>query len=280
MKIGFIGQGFIGSAYADDFENRGYETIRFAKEKPFDKNEKEIANCVIVFIAVPTPTTSEGFSAHIIEDVLRHIGEGKIAVIKSTLLPGATDNLQKKFPNIYIMHSPEFLRAATAKEDAANPKRNIIGYTEKSKNKAKEVLDILPKAPYSKIMPVKNAELVKYVGNCFLAQKVLFANLIFELSQKLDIDYNEIKEAVGSDPRIGASHLDIDHLGGRGAGGYCFIKDLAAFSSFYKENLPEDVRGIQILSGLEEKNKELLCKTKKDIGLLEGVYGKEEISNY
>ncbi|MCK5592267.1 MAG: hypothetical protein KAI72_09965, partial [Candidatus Pacebacteria bacterium] len=171
-------------------------------------------------------------------------------------------------------------RAATAKEDAVKPERNIIGYTEKSKNQAKEVLDILPKAPYSKIMPVKNAELVKYVGNCFLAQKVLFANLIFELSQKLDIDYNEIKEAVGSDPRIGASHLDIDHLGGRGAGGYCFIKDLAAFSSFYKENLPKDVRGIQILSGLEEKNKELLCKTKKDIGLLKGVYGKEEISNY
>jgi len=276
MKIGFIGQGFIGSAYADDFENRGYETVRFAKEKPFDKNGENIAFCDIVFIAVPTPTTPDGFSADIVEDVLRYVGEGNIAVIKSTLLPGTTDNLQKKFPNVYIMHSPEFLRAATAKEDAANPQRNIIGYTEFSKKRAKEVLDVLPRAPYSKIMPAKSAELVKYIGNCFLAQKVLFANLIFDLSQKLDIDYEEVKEVVGSDPRIGTSHLDIDHFGGRGAGGYCFIKDLAAFSSFYREKLPEDTKGIQILSGLEDKNKELLRQTGKDINLLEGVYGAEK----
>ncbi len=279
MKIGFIGQGFIGSAYADDFEDRGYETVRFAKEKPFDKNEKEIATCNMVFIAVPTPTTPNGFSADIVEDVLKHVGEGHIAIIKSTLLPNTTDKLQKKFPNIYIMHSPEFLRAVTAKEDAANPQRNIIGYSERSKDKAKEVLAVLPKAPYSKIMPAKDAELIKYVGNCFLAQKVLFANLIFDLSEKLDIDYDEIKEAIGADPRIGASHLDIDHFGGRGAGGYCFIKDLAAFSSFYGENIPEDKKGRQIFSGLEEKNKELLRQTGKDIDILEGVYGKEGSSD-
>ena len=280
MKIGFIGQGFIGSAYADDFEDRGYETVRFAKEKPFDKNEKEIAGCDIVFIAVPTPTTPEGFSADIVEDVLKYVGEGNIAVIKSTILPGTTDMLQEKFPNIYLIHSPEFLRAATAKEDAANPERNIIGYTERSKDKAEDVLAVLPKAPYNKIMPVKNAELVKYMGNCFLVQKVLFANLMFDLSEKLGIDYDEVKEAVGADSRIGASHLDINHFGGRGAGGYCFIKDIAALSSFYEKNVPEDKRGIQILSGLEKKNRELLNKTGKDLDLLEGVYGKKETDNY
>jgi predicted dinucleotide-binding enzyme len=31
--IGFIGQGFIGKNYANDFEKRGYEVIRYANEK-------------------------------------------------------------------------------------------------------------------------------------------------------------------------------------------------------------------------------------------------------
>ncbi len=273
MQIGFIGQGFIGSAYADDFEDRGYETVRYDNEK-YEKNKNKIALCDIVFIAVPTPTTPKGFDCSIVEEVLDLVGDRKIAVIKSTILPGTTDNFQKKFPDKFIMHSPEFLRAATAKEDAANPQRNIVGYTKKSKDKAKEVLAVLPKAPYDKIMPVKDAELVKYMGNCFLAQKVVFANLVYDLAEKLNIDYDEVKEAVGADLRIGASHLDIEHFGGRGAGGYCFIKDLAALSSFYRQNVPEDIVGAKILSGLEEKNKKLLHESGKDIDILEGVYGK------
>lgn len=277
MEIGFIGQGFIGSAYADDFESRGFKVVRYAKEEPYNKNEQKIATCDIVFIAVPTPTTEDGFSADIVEDVLKYIGKGRVAVIKSTVLPGTTDKLQKKFPDIYLMHSPEFLRAATAKEDAINPQRNVIGYTERSKDKAKDVLEILPKAPYNKIMPVKNAELVKYMGNCFLAQKVLFANLMFDLSEKLGIDYDETKDAVGADPRIGYSHLDIDHFGGRGAGGYCFIKDLAAFASFYRESVPEDTAGAKILSGLEDKNKKLLRDSNKDIDFLDSVYRKDAV---
>ncbi len=274
MKIGFIGQGFIGSAYADDFEDRGYETVRYDNEK-YEKNKNKIALCDIVFIAVPTPTTPKGFDYSIVEEVLGLVGQEKIAVIKSTILPGTTEKLQKKFSDKFIMHSPEFLRAVTAKEDAANPNRNIIGYTKKSKEKAKEVLEILPKAPYNKIMPVKNAELVKYMGNCFLAQKVIFANLVYDLTEKLNIDYDEVKEAVGADPRIGEGHLSIDHFDGRGAGGYCFIKDLAAFSSLYRDMVTEDKNGIQFLSSLEEKNKKLLRESGKDIDILEGVYGKE-----
>lgn len=38
MLIGFIGQGFIGKNYADDFENRGYEVVRYALEEPYLKN--------------------------------------------------------------------------------------------------------------------------------------------------------------------------------------------------------------------------------------------------
>ena len=100
MKIGFIGQGFIGSAYADDFEERGFDTVRYAKEEPYDQNQQKIAGCDIVFIAVPTPTTPDGFSFSVVRNVLPLVGEGKTAVIKSTVLPGTTDILQREFPQL------------------------------------------------------------------------------------------------------------------------------------------------------------------------------------
>lgn len=273
MTIGFIGQGFIGKAYADDFEERGYTVIRYAQEAPYHQNKEAIASCDVVFIAVPTPTTPSGFRSDIVREVLSLVGVGKIAVIKSTLLPGTTEALQDAFPDRYVMHSPEFLVAKTAAHDARHPLRNIVGYTALSEPYAEQVVALLPPAPYVACMPVRAAELIKYMGNVFLAQKVLFANMVADLSRQLGIDYDLVREAVAQDPRIGASHLSVQHDGGRGAGGFCFIKDLAAFSAFYRETLPDDVHGGAILREYEEKNRELLTMSQKDLALLRGVYG-------
>lgn len=273
MIIGFIGQGFIGKAYANDFEERGYSVVRYAQEAPYSENKDAIADCDVVFIAVPTPTTPDGFSYAILREVLGLVGVGKVAVIKSTVLPGTTETLQKEFPDIFLIHSPEFLVAKTAHADAKKPLRNIVGYTEKSESKAEEVLALLPPAPYARCMPVRDAELVKYMGNVFLAQKVIFANLMYDVAQKMGINYDAVAEVVGADPRIGMSHLAVSENGKRGAGGFCFIKDLAAFSDFYEEHMSEDVPGTTIFKALEDKNIALLTATNKDPELLRGVYG-------
>src|ERR1700733_13548909 len=126
-RIGFIGQGWIGRAYADNFEERGYDVVRYSLEKPWVKNKDKIKECDIVFIAVWTPTTPEGFDPSIIESVLPLVGAGKVVVIKSTVLPGTTNALQKKFPDLVIFYSPEFLSVATAAQDAQHPFSNIIG---------------------------------------------------------------------------------------------------------------------------------------------------------
>jgi UDPglucose 6-dehydrogenase len=275
MKVGFIGQGFIGSAYAEDFEDRYFETIRYSNEAPHNANQEKIKEADVVFIAVPTPSTPGGFDYSIVEEVVGLVGKGKVAVIKSTILPGTTEKIQEKYPDVFVMHSPEFLRAATAKEDAKHPDRNIIGYTDKkgAKEKAREVLDIVPPAPYNKIIPIREAELIKYMGNVFLAQKVLFANIVFDSAESLGIDYETVKDAVGNDPRIGMGHLDVSHFGGRGAGGFCFIKDLKAFSEFYEKTVADDATGQSILKSMEQKNIELLKNSNKDLDLLRGVYG-------
>ena len=66
MNIGFVGQGWIGKHYADNFEARGYMVVRYALEEPYVKNKEKIKECGIVFIAVPTPTSPKGFDASIV----------------------------------------------------------------------------------------------------------------------------------------------------------------------------------------------------------------------
>jgi nucleotide sugar dehydrogenase len=273
QKIGFIGQGWIGKNYADDFEKRGFEVIRYSLEEPYKKNIDEIKTCDIVFIAVPTPTEPDGFKDGAVRDAIKGVGFGKIAVIKSTILPGTTEKIQMENPKIYVVHSPEFLKEKTAAHDASNPERNIIGIpkdTEEYKEVAKKVLSVLPKAPFESICQAKEAELIKYAGNSFLYLKVLYANLLFDLSEKLGCDWDVVKQAFGADKRIGYSHID-PLAGGRGAGGHCFIKDFAAFVSFYEKNV-NDVTGSSFLRKAEQKNVELLLSSNKNIDLAEKIY--------
>lgn len=274
--IGFIGQGWIGRNYADDFEKRGFEVVRYGLEDPHIKNKHKIKDCDIVFVAVPTPTTPKGFSDKIVRDSMKLIGHGKIAVIKSTILPGTTESIQKDYPDIFVLHSPEFLTEATAAFDAANPKRNIVGvpvWSKEYKLKAQAVMGVLPKAPYEKICRSVDAEIIKYGRNISGFFRVIFANLLYDLSVEVGGDWSEIKHMMAADPDTGPTYLNPIHKSGRGAGGHCFIKDFAAFSLIYHDLVKGDKRGAAVLKSLENKNIELLKKSKKDLDLLQGVYG-------
>ena len=283
MNIGFIGQGFIGKSYADDMERRGHAVVRYALEEPYVRNKDRIRACDMVFIAVPTPTTPKGFDYSVVASALTLVGAGKTAVIKSTILPGTTAKLQKKFPTLFVMHSPEFLVLKQAAEDAARPLRNIIGIprdTAAFRTKARQVLEVLPKAPFELVCGAKEAELIKYSGNFFLYLKVLYANLMYEAAQAIGADYEVVRAAVAADPRIGPSHLsvlhDSGHKGakkGRGAGGVCFIKDVAALAEFYRATV-KNKKGAALIDAAIAKNIELLRASKKDLDLLRGVYTK------
>lgn len=280
MKIGFIGQGWIGKNYADDFEVRGYEVVRYALEEQYVANQPLIRDCKITFIAVPTPTTPEGFDDSYLRSALANIGAGHIAVIKSTTLPGLIAQLQKDFSEIIVLHSPEFLVEKTAAYDAAHPQRNIIGIpvdTNDHRAAAEAVLAVLPAAPYQKIMSSLESELVKYAGNCFLYTKVVFMNILHDLVQTSGASYETVREAMVADPRIGTSHTNPVSDGGRGAGGHCFIKDFEAFRRFYAEIVGEDVAH-EALASMARYNNFLLTSSGKDLDLLRGVYGDAVLS--
>lgn len=282
--VGYVGQGFIGKNYADELESRGYPVVRYSLEREYRANKEKIKNCDIVFIAVPTPTTPDGFSDAIVREAVALAGDGKVAVIKSTMLPDMTEKIQKQFPKKIVMHSPEFLREATAAYDAAHPDRNIIGICTDSaevRAAAQKVLSILPPAPFELICSAVEAEFVKYAGNSWLYLKVVYINILYDFVQKLGGNYEHVRDAFAADLRVGRSHLDPIHQSGhggapgRGAGGHCFIKDFAAFRSLYEQTFPEDALGIEALKAMEQKNVKLLRDSGKDLDLLEGVYGKQ-----
>ena len=281
--VGYVGQGFIGKNYADELESRGFSIVRYSLEEPYRNNKEKIKECDIVFIAVPTPTTPDGFSDSIVREAVGLVGDGKVAVIKSTMLPGMTDGIQKLYPKKIVMHSPEFLREATAAYDAAHPDRNIIGIctdTDEVRALGQKVISILPPAPFELVCSAVEAEFIKYAGNNWLYIKVVYINILYDLVKKLGGNYEAVRDAFAADPRMGRSHLDPIHQSGhggppgRGAGGHCFIKDFAAFRLMYEQSFPEDIQGIEALKGMEQKNVKLLRDTHKDLDLLEGVYGK------
>jgi nucleotide sugar dehydrogenase len=275
MKIGFIGQGFIGKNYADDFEKRGFDVVRYSMEEPYIQNKEKITECDIVFIAVPTPTTPDGFDDTIVRNVIKLVGKGKVAVVKSTVLPGSMEDIEKDNPEIFVLNSPEFLREATAAYDAANPERNIIGIpkeTPEYREKAEMVMKVLAKASYELICTSKEAEIIKYAGNCFLFTKVIFMNILHDLTTKTGGKWDVVADALVHDSRVGESHMQPVHDSGRGAGGHCFIKDFAAFANLY-DNLVGDMEGKAVLRAMEAKNIELLVSTGKNLDLLKGVYG-------
>ncbi len=277
MTIGFIGQGYIGKNYADDFEKRGFSIVRYALEEPHISNKDRIKECDIVFIAVPTPTTPSGFDINHIESVLPLIGKGKIAVIKSTLIPGATKQLQIKFPEIIILISPEFLSESTAAKDAAHPFSNIVGMPVEDSTHvtaAKSVHEVLPSAPYSTTVSSDQAELIKVAHNGSGYVEIVFFNLMYDLSQSLNADWEPIKKALQVDPFIANRYAEPVHKSGRGAAGHCFLKDFEALRDAYNKRV-KDTLGMEVFSALVRKNNSLLRESGKDLDLLKGVYGPE-----
>lgn len=281
--IGFIGQGFIGKNYADDMERRGYTVVRYALEEPYRNNAGRISECDIVFIAVPTPTTTQGFSADIVDQSINLVGAGKTVVLKSTILPGTTAQLQSKYSDRVVLYSPEFLSEKTAAQDAASPFSNIIGMAvddEAHRAAAQAVLSVLPQAPHVQVCTSTEAELIKYSHNLNGYFQILLSNILYDAAQELGARWDEIETALRHDPMITNRYIrplhQSGHAGavpGRGAGGHCFIKDFAAFRELYERLLAQDKVGVDVLRALEQKNKELLRQSGKDIDLLEGVYG-------
>ncbi len=227
-KISIIGGGAVGKAVAGYYNP---DVKIYDKYHALNSIEEAVVAADYIFVAVPTPFKNGQDLTEMDDAVARvvaHLGNpGKqVIIIKSTVLPGVTEGYQEKYPQANFVFNPEFLTEKTAVSDFANPDKQLVGYTSKTKDLAAEVMAILPDAPYKKMLPAEVCEMVKYAINAYYAYKVIFGNQIYDLCQKFGIDYDLVRQGLVADSRIADSHFDVFYGGYRGYAGKCLPKDV------------------------------------------------------
>ena len=236
MNILIIGFGFVGKAtYL--LNNKDINIFVYDINPnlciPMGLVLEEIVMTVdLIFISLPTPLNIDGTCyTKLIDDVLINIKHDYV-IIRSTIPIGYCDS-----KNVFFM--PEFLTEANWKNDFINNKNWIFGIYDNCpidiKNNFIDIINNLFSSAYKNksinyndivFCTNKEAELTKLVKNTFLANKVSYFNEIYDLSQKLNINYNKVIQLVKSDDRIGLTHMSCPgHDGRRGYGGTCFPKD-------------------------------------------------------
>ena len=99
-KVGIVGTGMVGGAMLRYLQKKdGLEIFTYDKGKN-EGSPEEVNKAEIVFVCVPTPYLKDGggFDLSYVEETLAWLNGEKVVVIKSTVLPGTTEMLQKKYP--------------------------------------------------------------------------------------------------------------------------------------------------------------------------------------
>lgn len=195
----------------------------------------------IIFIAVGTPPDEDGsadlkYVLAVAETIAQHMDDKKIIVNKSTVPVGTADKVSECIGSVLndrgekiaysVVSNPEFLKEGAAVGDCSKPDRIILG----TKDAEAELLLRELYAPFNRnhdrvlVMDERSAELTKYAANCMLATKISFINEIANLAERLGADVEQVRQGIGSDPRIGYSFI----YPGCGYGGSCFPKDVSA----------------------------------------------------
>ena len=198
--------------------------------------KEQIADFKYIFICLPTPTISGTCYINGIINFINGIKKkDNIFIIRSTVIPGTCKKIIKR-TGATVVHVPEFLTEATWKKDSEWPDIVVIGGEDK---KARDDVAGVYKARYKGseyfITDTITSEVIKYGINTFYAQKVVFANQLYDFCSEVGGNYETVRKALYSRKWIGKNHLRIwDKEGKRGAGGGCLQKDLEAFAKFTK----------------------------------------------
>ncbi|MCO8246717.1 UDP-glucose 6-dehydrogenase AglM [Haladaptatus sp. AB643] len=197
------------------------------------------------FLALPTPSRPDGsIDTSIIEAGARSLGEAleskddyHLVVAKSTVVPGTTEDVlgsiiedasgKTRGEDFDVAMNPEFLREGCAVDDFLGPDKVVLGTeNERANERLSAVFEplIVSSDPAVVETGIREAEMIKYANNAFLATKVSLVNELGNICKEYDVDAYEVMDAIGLDDRIGERFL----RSGVGWGGSCFPKDTAA----------------------------------------------------
>jgi UDPglucose 6-dehydrogenase len=245
-RIGIVGRGFVGGAmyenFKDCFEVAVWDSVE--EKRTLNSFESFVDWSDIIFVCVPTPMKENGqCDVSIVEDVVAKIANldrRKYVVIKSTVTPGTTERLAE-LHNMVIGFNPEFLTEANSYNDFRHQPLIILGSDNTGLGTVMAQLYYEFNAKVDNVAHViqrstKEAELFKYLANCFLATKVIFANEFKKLCDTVNVDYGRIAEVAVLDKRLGHTHWRVPGPDGQyGFGGSCFPKDTSALLAYADE---------------------------------------------
>jgi UDPglucose 6-dehydrogenase len=237
MKIGIIGLGVVGRAIMDGLKQIGqkvsYYDIKFSETTLFNVLDTEI-----VFVCVPTNSTvEENCDTSIVESVVSQLMSAQykgIVAIKSTVIPKTTQRLIEEYNNQNICFVPEFLRQRCALSDFHDYHDVLVIGTDNSEvyYKIKESHRSIP-VSVIQVTPTE-AEIVKYFNNVHNAMEIVFANAVYEMTNSLGANYQNVFDAVTKRRNINPSYLRCSDQF-KGYGGACLPKDLAAWAILAKD---------------------------------------------
>ena len=242
MRLGIIGNGFVGNAIAHAF-------VPYIPVKIYDKNPEKCFNSLgetvngsdVVFISVPTPMRESGeIDLSVVKSVFTEVqqilaNKDVVFVLKSTVVPGTTRSISEEFPDLNIVFNPEFLTERHARFDFLNQSRIVLGgRTQSDTDKVKSLYELRFSSNNFIETSYETAEMIKYFNNLFFAVKVSFMNEMKLVADAVDgIEWDKAVEGFVSDGRVGDSHLQVPGPDGKlGFGGTCFPKDINAFMNF------------------------------------------------
>jgi GDP-mannose 6-dehydrogenase len=205
--------------------------------------EEAVDATEISMVCVGTPSHPNGsLDLTQVEKVCHEIGlalerrsEPHVVVVRSTMLPGSTEELviptledasgRPADGRLSVCFNPEFLREGSSLEDFYNPPFTLIGANDD--RAASPVADLysMVAAPLFSI-PIREAEMVKYACNAFHALKVTFANEIGNICAEQAIDSHRVFEVFCQDRKLNISPAYLRP--GFAFGGSCLPKDLRA----------------------------------------------------
>ena len=231
MKIGIIGLGAVGSANKQGFDHLGHEVL--VHDIRLSTSIKDVLSTEINFICVPTPSADDGqCDTAILESVIQELNDNNyngIIAIRSTAVPGFTQSMIEKHKTLAICFVPEFLRERCAADDFINNHKLLAVGTFDIWvfRKVVKAHGNLPE--HTEHLTPTEAEVLKYFNNVYASLRVTFANVMYEICEKLNCDYTTIKNSYIKTGKAVDMYLDVSD-GLRGYGGMCLPKDTKALA--------------------------------------------------
>jgi UDPglucose 6-dehydrogenase len=248
-----------------------------------------IAHGQVIFIAVGTPPDEDGsadlqYVLAVARTIGRYITVPVVVVNKSTVPVGTADKVREAIAQALadrgveiafdVVSNPEFLKEGDAVADCMRPDRIVVG----ASNPDSIALMRRLYAPFNRNhdrvveMDVRSAELTKYAANAMLATKISFMNEIANIAEKVGADIEQVRQGIGSDPRIGWHFI----YPGAGYGGSCFPKDVQALARTAQQygHEPMLLNAVEAVNEHQKGHLFALIQRHYDRGEDEGVRGK------